>query len=115
MDNKSKWKVIASEVSGEFNTEEQADEYKCLCENYEKAHNHNLRSFEVIEYVEDESSCKDCGKTHCDSKCICGACEKCLDSSCKDCGHTLPICACAISDEHGDKELTIAERKRRLK
>lgn len=34
---------------------------------------------------EADSSCKDCGKTHCDSKCICGACEKCLDSSC-ECG-----------------------------
>ena len=61
-------------------------------------------TFEVIEHGDGERinnsdcGCKDCGKTHCDSKCICGACEKCLDSSCKDCGKTLPICACAISN-----------------
>ena len=76
MDNKSKWKVIASGVINVFDTEEQADMFKCLCENHEEAHNmgQNAKSFEVIEYVEDESSCKDCGKT-------------------------LPICACAIENE----------------
>jgi hypothetical protein len=53
MNNKSKWKVISSEVVGEFDTEEQADEFECLCENHEEAHNigQNPRSFEVVECV----------------------------------------------------------------
>ena len=53
MNNKSKWKVISSEVVGEFDTEEQADEFECLCENHEEAHNigQNPRSFEVVEHV----------------------------------------------------------------
>ncbi len=52
MNNKSKWKVIASAVIDEFDTEELADEFKCLCENHEKSHYHIPRSFEVVEHVE---------------------------------------------------------------
>ena len=53
MNNKGKWKVIMNEIIGEFDTEEQADKFECLCRNHEEAFNmgQNPRSFDVVEYV----------------------------------------------------------------